>query len=420
MDTDSDLESLLAARLAEPIARGDCSFMSMIETKTEPMVINMGPHHPASHGCFRLVVTLDGENVIDCEPVLGYLHRGMEKIAESRTNLMYVPYTSRWDYYGGMFNEAVTVNAVEKLANVPVPKRASYIRVIMLELGRLVNHLLWLGPFVADIGAQTPFFYTLRDREMILDLYEAATGYRMVNHNYFRIGGVAADLPYGWVTKCQEYADYMLPVIDEYEKLITNNPIFRRRVEGVGTLSREEAINWGCSGPMLRASGVQWDLRKVDHYECYDEFDWKVAWATEGDCLARYIVRMEEMRESVKIIQQALKGLPGGPYENLEANRIAAGKKSEWDGADYQYISKKVAPTFKIPDGEHYVRIEAGRGEMGIFIMGNNSVFPWRWKIRAADFNNLQVLPNLLKGRKVADIFVILGSVDVVMGSVDR
>lgn len=394
--------------------------MSMIETKTEPMVINLGPHHPASHGCFRLVVTLDGENVIDCEPVLGYLHRGMEKIAENRTNLMYVPYTSRWDYYGGMFNEAVTVNAVEKLAKVPVPKRASYIRVIMLELGRLVNHLLWLGPFIADIGAQTPFFYTLRDREMILDLYEAATGYRMINHNYFRIGGVAADLPYGWVDKCQEFADYMMPVIDEYEKLITNNPIFIRRVEGVGTLSREEAINWGCSGPMLRASGVKWDLRKVDHYECYDEFDWDVVWATEGDCLARYVVRMQEMRESVKIIQQALKGLPGGAYENLEAKRISAGKKSEWDGADYQYISKKVAPTFKIPAGEHYVRVEAGRGEMGIFIMGNDNVFPWRWKIRPADFNNLQVLPNLLKGRKVADIFVILGSVDVVMGSVDR
>lgn len=394
--------------------------MSMIETKTEPMVINMGPHHPASHGCFRLVVTLDGENVIDCEPVLGYLHRGMEKIAENRTNLMYVPYTSRWDYYGGMFNEAVTVNAVEKLAKVPVPKRASYIRVIMLELGRLVNHLLWLGPFIADIGAQTPFFYTLRDREMILDLYEAATGYRMINHNYFRIGGVAADLPYGWVDKCQEFADYMMPVIDEYEKLITNNPIFIRRVEGVGTLSREDAINWGCSGPMLRASGVKWDLRKVDHYECYDEFDWDVVWATEGDCLARYVVRMQEMRESVKIIQQALKGLPGGAYENLEAKRISAGKKSEWDGADYQYISKKVAPTFKIPSGEHYVRVEAGRGEMGIFIMGNDNVFPWRWKIRPADFNNLQVLPNLLKGRKVADIFVILGSVDVVMGSVDR
>ena len=394
--------------------------MSMIETKTEPMVINLGPHHPATHGCFRLVVTLDGENVIDCEPVLGYLHRGMEKIAENRTNIMYVPYTSRWDYYGGMFNEAVTVNAVEKLANVPVPKRASYIRMIMLELARVVNHLLWLGPFVADLGAQTPFFYTLRDREMILDLYEAATGYRMVNHNYFRIGGIAVDVPYGWVDKCEDFCTYFMPVIDEYERLITNNPIFRRRLEGVGVLTREEAINWGCSGPMLRASGVQWDLRKVDHYECYDDFDWEVAWATEGDCLARYVVRMAEMRESVKIIQQAIAGLPGGPFENLEAKRMEAGPKSEWNGFDYQYIGKKIAPTFKIPKGEHYVRIEAGRGEMGIFIIGNDTVFPWRWKIRPGDFNNLQVLPNLVTGNKVADIFAILGSVDVVMGSVDR
>jgi NAD(P)H-quinone oxidoreductase subunit H len=394
--------------------------MPMIETKTEPMVINMGPHHPATHGCFRLVVTLDGENVIDCEPVLGYLHRGMEKIAESRTNVMYIPYTSRWDYYGGVFNEAVTVNAVEKLAKVPVPKRASYIRVIMLELARLVNHLLWLGPFVTDIGAQTLFFYNLRDREMILDLFEAATGYRMVNNNYFRVGGVAADLPYGWVDKCEDFCTYMFPVLDEYEKLITNNPIFRRRLEGVGTLGREEAINWGCSGPMLRASGVKWDLRKVDHYECYDDFDWDVAWATEGDSLARYTVRMQEMRESIKIIQQALKGMPGGSYENLEAKRIAAGKKSEWDGMDYQYVSKKIAPTFKIPAGEHYVRLEAGRGEMGIFIVGNDNVFPWRWKIRPADFNNLQALPSILRGHKVADIFAILGSIDVVMGSVDR
>ena len=171
--------------------------MPMIETKTEPMVINMGPHHPATHGCFRLVVTLDGENVIDCEPVLGYLHRGMEKIAENRTTIMYIPYTTRWDYYGGMYNEAITVNAVERLAGIPVPKRASYIRVIMLELCHLVNHLLWLGPFITDLGGATPFFYTLREREMILDLFEASTGYRMVNNNYFRVGGVAADLPYG-------------------------------------------------------------------------------------------------------------------------------------------------------------------------------------------------------------------------------
>ena len=394
--------------------------MPRIETKTEPMTINFGPHHPAMHGSFRIVVTLDGEDVVDCEPVLGYLHRGMEKIAENRTNIMYVPYVSRWDYYGGMFNEAVTVNAVEKLADIQIPKRASYIRVIMLELARIVNHLLWLGPFISDIGAHSPFFYTLRDREMILDLFEAATGYRMVNHNYFRIGGVAVDLPYGLTIKCKEFCDYFLPKVDEYEKLITNNPIFRRRVEGIGVLSREEAINWGISGPMLRASGVKWDLRKVDHYECYDDFDWEVKWDKSGDCLARYVVRIGEMRESVSIIKQAIAGLPGGAYENLEAKRMAEGKKSEWNGFDYQYIAKKVAPTFKIPKGEHYVRIESGRGELGIYLVGDDNVFPWRWKIRPADFNNLQALPQLIKGVKVADIFVILGSIDVVMGSVDR
>ncbi|NJL80233.1 MAG: NADPH-quinone oxidoreductase, partial [Richelia sp. SM2_1_7] len=280
--------------------------------------------------------------------------------------------------------------------------------------------LLWLGPYIMDMGAQTPFFYTLRDREMILDLFEAATGYRMVNNNYFRIGGVAVDLPYGWVSKCQEFCDYFLPKIDEYERLITNNPIFRRRVEGIGILSREDAINWGISGPMLRASGVKWDLRKVDHYECYDDFDWEVKWDTSGDCLARYVVRVGEMRESVSIIKQAIQGLPGGAYENLEAKRMEAAKKSEWNDFDYQYIAKKVAPTFKIPQGEHYVRIESGRGELGIYLIGDDHIFPWRWKIRPADFNNLQVLPQLIKGVKVADIFVILGSIDVVMGSVDR
>ncbi|MDZ8260223.1 NAD(P)H-quinone oxidoreductase subunit H [Nostoc sp. ChiQUE01b] len=394
--------------------------MVRIQTKTEPMVINFGPHHPSMHGCFRIIVTLDGEDVVDCEPVIGYLHRGMEKIAENRTNIMYVPYVSRWDYYGGMFNEAVTVNAVEKLANISIPKRASYIRVIMLELARIVNHLLWLGPFVGDTGAQTPIFYTLRDREMILDLFEAATGYRMVNNNYFRIGGVAADLPCGWVDKCEDFCNYFIPTVDEYEKLITNNPIFRRRVEGVGVLSRQEAINWGISGPMLRASGVKWDLRKVDHYECYDDFNWQVQWDTAGDCFARYLVRIGEMRESVKIIQQALKGLPGGAYENLEAQRMKTGSKSEWNRFDYQFIAKKVAPTFKIPQGEHYVRIESGRGELGIYIIGDDHIFPWRWKIRPADFNNLQVLSQLIKGQKIADIFVILGSIDVVMGSVDR
>lgn len=393
--------------------------MTLIETRTEPMVINMGPHHPSMHGVLRLIVTLDGENVIDCEPVLGYLHRSMEKIAENRTVVQYLPYVTRWDYLATMFTEAITVNAPEKLADVAVPRRARYIRVIMLELSRIASHLLWLGPFLADVGAQTPFFYIFREREMIYDLFEAATGMRMM-HNYFRVGGVAADLPYGWVDKCEDFCTYFLPKVDEYEKLITNNPIFRKRVQGVGTLSREDAINWGMSGPMLRASGVNWDLRRIDHYEVYDDFDWAVQWQTDGDCFARYLVRIGEMRESCKIIQQALKGLPGGPYENLEAKRMGGGPKSEWNAFDYQFIGKKSAPNFKIPKGEHYVRVEAPKGELGVYVLGDDSPFPWRWKIRPPGFINLQVLPQLVRGMKVADIMAILGSIDVIMGEVDR
>jgi NAD(P)H-quinone oxidoreductase subunit H len=381
----------------------------------------MGPHHPSMHGVLRLIVTLDGENVVDCEPILGYLHRGMEKIAENRSILQYLPYVTRWDYLATMFTEAVTVNAPEKLANIQIPKRASYIRMIMLELSRIASHLLWLGPFMADIGAQTPFFYILREREMIYDLFEAATGMRMM-HNYFRVGGVAVDLPYGWVDKCLSFCDYFLPKIDEYEKLITNNPIFLARVEGVGIIEREEAINWGLSGPMLRGSGVQWDLRKVDHYECYHEVDWQVEWQAGGDCLARYLVRMGEMRESVKIIQQALKSIPGGPYENLEARRMGLvhPNGSKWNDFEYQFVSKKPSPTFKLPKQEHYVRVEAPKGELGVFLIGDDSIFPWRWKIRPPGFINLQILPQILKGMKLADIMTILGSIDIIMGEVDR
>jgi NAD(P)H-quinone oxidoreductase subunit H len=360
-----------------------------------------------------------------------------------------------------MFTEAITVNAPERLANIQVPKRASYIRMIMLELSRIASHLLWLGPFMADLGAQTPFFYILREREMIYDLLEAATGMRMM-HNYFRVGGVAVDLPYGWVDKCLDFCDYFLPKVNEYERLITRNPIFLRRVEGVGVISREEAINWGLSGPMLRASGIQWDLRRVDHYESYDEIDWQVEWQSMGDCLARYLVRIGEMRESVKIIQQALKGIPGGPYENLEARRmqvlrqgrterstlpdtvsqafpsdsfrqteglrVSAGEtvrsesmaNASWNDFDYQFISKKPSPTFKIPRQEHYVRVEAPKGELGVFLIGDDSLFPWRWKIRPPGFINLQVLPQLVQGMKLADIMTILGSIDIIMGEVDR
>ncbi|CAN1863339.1 NAD(P)H-quinone oxidoreductase subunit H, chloroplastic [Linum perenne] len=238
-----------------------------------------------------------------------------------------------------------------------VPKRASYIRVILLELSRIASHLLWLGPFMADIGAQTPFFYIFRERELVYDLFEAATGMRMM-HNFFRIGGVAADLPHGWIDKCLDFCDYFLTRVTEYQKLITRNPIFLERVEGVGVVGAEEAINWGLSGPMLRASGVQWDLRKVDHYESYDEFDWEVPWQKEGDSLARYLVRIGEMTESITIIQQALERIPGGPYENLETRHFDRERHPEWDDFEYRFIS----------------------------------------------FINLQILPQLIKRMKLADI----------------
>jgi NAD(P)H-quinone oxidoreductase subunit H len=391
----------------------------MLETKTDPMIVSMGPHHPSMHGVLRLIVTLDGEDVLDCEPVVGYLPRGMETSAEHRTVIQYLPYVTRWDYLATMFTEAVTVNAPERLANIEVPKRASYLRVIMLELSRIASHLLWLGPFMADIGAQTPFFYILREREMIYDLLEAATGMRMM-HNYFRVGGVAADLPYGWIDKSLDFCEYFLPKIDEYEALITRNPIFLKRVQNVGNISREEAIQWGLSGPMLRASGVKWDLRKVDRYECYDEIAWSVASEREGDSLARYLVRMQEMRESTKIVQQALKAIPGGPYENLEARRLREGRTSSWNEFEYQFVGKKPSPTFKMPHQEHYVRVEAPKGELGVFLMGDDHVFPWRWKIRPPGFINVQILPTLVQGMKLADIMTILGSIDIIMGEVDR
>ncbi|XP_028052110.1 uncharacterized protein LOC114256654 [Camellia sinensis] len=382
--------------------------MTAPATRKDLMIVNMGPHHPSMHGVLRLIVTLDGENVIDCEPILGYLHRGMEKIAENRTIIQYLPYVTRWDYLATMFTEAITVNAPEQLGNIQVPKRASYIRVIMLELSRIASHLLWLGPFMADIGAQTPFFYIFRERELIYDLFEAATGMRMM-HNYFRIGGIAADLPHGWIDKCLDFCDYFLRGVAEYQKLITQNPVFLERVEGIGIISDEEAINWGLSGPMLRASGIQWDLRKVDHYECYDEFDWEVQWQKEGDSLARYLVRISEMTESIKIIQQALEGIPGGPYENLEIRRFDRVRNPEWNDFEYRFISKKPSPTFELSKQEIYVRVEAPKGELGIFLIGDQSVFPGRWKIRPPGFVNLQILPQLVKRMKLADIMTILG-----------
>ncbi|KAH0446100.1 hypothetical protein IEQ34_023891 [Dendrobium chrysotoxum] len=368
--------------------------MTVPATRKNFRIVNMGPHHPSMHGVLRLIVTLDGEDVIDCEPILGYLHRGMEKRAENRTIIQYLPYVTRWDYLATMFTEAITVNAPERLESVQVPKRASYIRVLMLELSRIASHLLWLGPFMADIGAQTPFFSIFREREFIYDLFEAATGMRMM-HNSFRIGGVAADLPYGWIDKCFDFCDSFFTEVVEYQKLITRNPIFLERVEGVGIIGGEETRNWGLSGPMLRASGIQWDLRKVDRYECDKKFDWEVKWQKEGDTLARYLVRIEN-------------------------RRFHRTKDSEWKNFEYRFLTKKLSPNFELLKQELYVRVEAPKGELGISFIGDSSVFPWRWKIRPPGFINLQILPQLVKRMKLADIMTILGSIDIIMGEVDR
>ncbi|KAF4400814.1 hypothetical protein G4B88_004357 [Cannabis sativa] len=428
---------------------GKCQRMLSYLSKKN-RILNMGPQHPSMHGVLRLIVTLDGEDVIDCEPILGYSHRGMEKIAENQTIIQYLPYVTRWDYLATMFTEAITVNGPKLLGNIQVPKRASYIRAIMLELSRIASHLLWLGPFMTDIGAQTPFFYIFRERVLsirfwvdnhvlirpihieslpssthyrrmleVYDLFEAATSMRMM-HNYFSIGGVATDLPHGWIDKCLDFCDYFLTGVTEYQKLITRNPIFLERVEGVGIIGREDVINWGLSGPMLRASGIQWDLRKVNNYECYDEFDWEVQWQKQGDSLARYLVRIGEMTESIKIIQQALEGIPGGPYENLEIRDVDRERKPEWNDFDYRFISKKSSPKFELPKQELYVRVEAPKGELGIFLIGDQSGFPWRWKIRPPGFINVKILPQLVKRMKLADIITILGSIDIIMGEVDR
>ncbi|KAL5645850.1 hypothetical protein ACJX0J_002779 [Zea mays] len=358
--------------------------MSLSLKRKDLMIVNMGPQHPSMHGVLRLIVTLDGEDVIDCEPILGYLHRGMEKIAENRSIIQYLPYVTRWDYLATMFTEAITVNAPEFLENIQIPKRASYIRVIMLELSRIASHLLWLGPFMADLGAQTPFFYIFRERELIYDLFEAATGMRMIR----------CRSPYGWMDKCLDFCDYFLQGVVEYQELITQNPIFLETVEGVGFISGEEAVNWGLSGPMLRASGIQWDLRKIDPYD---------QWQKEGDSLARYLEK-----------------IPGGPYENLEARRFKKAKNPEWNDFEYRFLGKKPSPNFELSKQELYVRVEGSKGELGIYLVGDDSLFPWRWKIRPPGFINLQILPQLVKKMKLADIMTILGSIDIIMGEVDR
>jgi NADH-quinone oxidoreductase subunit D len=367
----------------------------MEEITTEYFDVNMGPQHPSTHGVCRFVLRMDGEQVVDMVPHIGYLHRSLEKIAENRTYLQYIPFTDRIDYVSSMFCNYGFVFSVEKLAGIQAPERAEYIRVIMMELNRIASHLVWLGTFSLDLGAITPFLYCFREREKILDLFEMTCGQRMT-FNYIRVGGVSVDLPDEFIPKAKEFVNYFAPRVDEYEDILTNNPIFLARTKNIGILDQKLAINYSVTGPSLRGTGLKWDLRRDEPYSIYDRFEFEIPSGEVSDVWDRYMVRIKEMREANKIVKKALESIPSGDFK------------------------AKTPTVFKPPSGEVYFRIEAPRGEMGFYVISDGTTKPYRVKIRTGSFNNLTVMPILCQGVLIADIVAIFGSLDVVMPEVDR
>ncbi len=364
----------------------------------ELLEISMGPQHPSTHGVFRMDLVLDGERVVKLKPVFGYLHRNHEKIAENTTYLSSMPYTDRLDYFCSLTNNWAYALAVEKLAGLQVPERAEYIRIITAELTRLQNHACLGGFLLQDMGASgTPLMYAFREREKILDLFESLTGARMMC-NYMRFGGCRCDLPPGWLGQAKTVVEEFPQFLDEFEALLNENEILMSRTQGVGTLSSELAVNASITGPMLRASGVNYDIRKVDKYGIYDRFDFRVPLGAHGDVYDRYMVRVLEMRESVKILKKALSEIPEGPIVDPKAKLRG----------------------FRPKPGEAYGRIEAPKGELGFYLISDGSPNPYRYKVRPPSFINLTILEDMCLGQLVADVVIILGSVDIVLGEVDR
>jgi NADH-quinone oxidoreductase subunit D len=362
---------------------------------TEHVTLNMGPQHPSTHGVLRLELILEGEVVVDCRPVIGYLHRGVEKIGEARTYPAFLPYTDRLDYLSSASNNAAYVQAVEKLMGLEVPLRAQYLRVIALELNRIASHLVFYATFGNDLAATTAFLYAIRERELIMDLFEMWVGARLTQST-FKIGGVAADLPEGFVEKARAFCQLLPGRLGEYDRLLTGNRIFEARTHGVGLLPPEVALDYACSGPTLRGSGVKFDLRRAAPYEVYDRLDFEVVTHAACDCYGRYLVRMGELRQSVRILQQCLDQLPEGE------------------------VRAKVGRVVKPPAGEAYGRVESPRGEFGCYIVSDGGTSPLRVRLRAPSFFHLAVLPQMLRGWKVGDVVAILGSIDIVLGEVDR
>ena len=359
------------------------------------LVLNMGPQHPSTHGVLRVILKLDGEKVLGTECVIGYLHRGVEKIGENRTYTMFNPYVDRMDYVAAVSNGLGYCEAVEKLLNVEAPPRAQYIRVILTELCRISSHQVWLGTHALDIGAVTPLFYAFRDREEILKIFERYCGARLTTHA-FRIGGCIYETYDGFEQDVKKFCTFFLPKLDEYEELLTTNRIWVTRTKNVGILKPVDCIALGVTGPVLRASGVQWDLRKAQPYESYKDFDFEIPTGVNGDTYDRYLVRIAEMRQSVRILQQAVEAIPAGP------------------------IMAKVPKVIKPPVGEVYHSIEAPKGELGYFIVSDGSTQPYRVRVRPPSFVNLQALDKMVRGLLVADVVAVIGTLDIVLGEVDR
>jgi NADH-quinone oxidoreductase subunit D len=386
----------------------------------EKLVLNMGPSHPSTHGVLRIILELDGEVIVKADPDVGYLHRGDEKIAENMTWNQFIPYTDRLDYLAPLANNVAYACAVEKLMGYELPERAKVIRVICCELARISSHLLGVGCCAMDCGAMTVFLYTFTEREKIYNLYELLTGARFTT-SYTRVGGVARDLPEGFIDNLKLFLDQFPSKIDETDKLLTRNPIFIARMKDIGIISREDAIDYGLTGPNLRGSGVEFDLRKKTPYLDYDQYKFEVPVGSVGDCFDRYLVRMEEMRQSVEIIRQAIKRLPDGPVNVHDPKGVLPPKAkvlTKMEELIQQFMVVTQGPD--APKGEVYFGAENPKGELGFYINSHGGGVPYRLKIRSPSFINLSILPHLLPGCTVSDVIAILGSFDFVMGECDR